>query len=155
MLCIPENNRATQYDHVDPEAFDREVSFHLKRPLTSPLEEGCGEKDGYTLWEKRVKEQNPGLVAPTLEEVRESEMARIAAFRPISPDVLSGQLGGGQNSLPSVEVRNVVCRPNSLQSFYCRFELRANDPSALDQAKWTVRRIRMQKRGLAWEQSEY
>jgi hypothetical protein len=155
LLCIPEKNRGTQYDHVNPEAFDQDVAFHLDRPLSSPLEDGCGEKDGYTLWEKRVKERNPGLVAPTLDDVRKSEIARVAALSSTSNDVPIGQAGIEQNARQGVRVRKLVCRPNSLQSFYCKFELRLDHGSLAEPHRWTVRRIRMQKRGVRWEQSEY
>ncbi|WP_143074973.1 hypothetical protein [Sphingobium sp. AP50] len=153
LYCKPEAYWGTDYDHILPEAFDDDVAKVLAAPISSPIPENCGEKDGYARWEKEVAEKNPSLVQPTMLELRQKEVERLAkvTLQNIDPP----KTPYAEIALRDISIRNVICRPQSLKGFYCKYELKIDYEGHPDKGKWTVRRIVMIAPAGVWHQSEY
>lgn len=153
LYCKPKEYWGTDYDHISPEAFDNDVEKVLAAPISSPIPEHCGEKDGYTLWENEVAEKNPSLLQPTMAELRQKEVERLAKISLSNSDP-SGR-PYAEIALRDINIRNVICRPQSLKGFYCKYELKIDHESHPDKGKWKVRRIVMIAPTGVWHQSEY
>ena len=139
LYCKPQELWGTDYDHVVPEAYDDDVAKVLAAPISSPIPESCGEKDGYTIWENEVAEKNPSRVQPTMLELRQKEVERLAKVS--SPNSDPSEAPYAEIALRDIDIRNVICRPQSLKGFYCKYELKIDYEAHPDKGEWKGRRI--------------